>query len=818
MDDLPRVRRHNLPAARTTFVGREREVSEIVHTLATTRLVTLTGTGGSGKTRLALEAARGLADAYSGGVWFVELAPLEQEALVPQAVAEALGVREQPGRSLIAMLAEGLSKQDTMLVLDNCEHLLNTTATLVETLLDSCVDLRILATSREALGVGGETNWTVPSLSIPDARPAATVEDLDNYEAVRLFVQRAKHRRPTFTLTRHNAQAIAEICRRLEGIPLAIELAAARVGVLSVEEIARRLEEPLKLLTVGGRTAPPRQRTLRGTLKWSYALLSEYEKSIFRRLSVFAGGFPLEAVEAVVTDDEVDEEDVLDLLSGLVDKSLVVVEPNEDGRVRYRLLEPVRQYALEQLQESGETEAVRRRHTAYFLELAEESELRLWGTEEATWLDRLEGEHDNLRAAVSWAIERGEVELGLRFAAALRWFWYARGHYGEGRGWLEQALAKGGQVGAASRARALDALGWLAHDQGDMDQAVAAAEEGLKLGTKAQIEGSCAASFRNLLGEAARHRGDYHQATEHFEEGLSLYRGVADRRGIAWSLGNLANVSSDRGEYERAVALYEEGLALCRELGGAQPLGDYLSSLGYEFLLQGDYQRAAALNEQAASLLRNQGHRGGLQYALDNLGWAALVRGDRERARSLHEESLALCRDLGDRLVASESMYGLACSAGIGGEAERAARMFGAARALREAVGYEHAPRERALREPYFAAARSSLDKASWEGAFAEGQAMTLEEAVEYALSAEGSAEDDHGSPTRLVTQTGETLTAREVEVLRLLGAGAGNKDIADELIISLHTVKRHVANILRKLEVRTRTQAAARAREMRLV
>jgi non-specific serine/threonine protein kinase len=293
---------------------------------------------------------------------------------------------------------------------------------------------------------------------------------------------------------------------------------------------------------------------------------------------------------------------------------------------------------------------------------------------------------------------------------------------------------------------------------------------------------------------------------------------VGDKRGIAWSLGNLANLSSDLGDYERAVELYEEGLALCRELGGAQPLGDYLSSLGYEFLLQGDYQRAAALNEEAATMLRKQGHRGGLQYALDNLGWAALVRGDREQANSLHKESLALCRELGDQLVASESMEGLACSAGIRGEAERAARMFGAAQALREAVGYEHAPREQALRVPYLAAARARLDKALWEAAFTEGQAMTLEEAVEYALSGDGFTEDEQGLPTLLVAQTGETLTAREVEVLRLLVTGVGNMDIAEELVISLHTVKRHVANILRKLEVRTRTQAAARAREMRLV
>jgi len=312
-----------------------------------------------------------------------------------------LGVRERPGRSLIATLVEALSKQETLLVLDNCEHLIEATARLVETLLDSCADLRILATSREALGVAGETNWTVPPLSVPDARHTTAVKDLENCEAVRLFVQRAMYRRPAFTLTQQNAQAVAEICRRLDGIPLAIELAAARVGVLPTEQIARRLEEPLKLLTVGSRTAPPRQRTPRGALEWSYELLSEDEKGLFRRLSVFAGGFSLEAAEAVVTGGDVEEEDVLDPLSGLVDRSLVVAETSGEGGIRYRLLEPVRQYALEQLQKSGETEEVRRRHASFFLSLAEESEPGLWGTEEATWLDRLEVEYDNLRAALS---------------------------------------------------------------------------------------------------------------------------------------------------------------------------------------------------------------------------------------------------------------------------------------------------------------------------------------------------------------------------------------------------------------------------------
>jgi predicted ATPase/DNA-binding CsgD family transcriptional regulator len=689
-------------------------------------------------------------------------------------------------------------------------------AWLVEVLLNSSPGLRILATSRESLGIAGEVNWMVPPLSTPDPQHPITDEQLASFDSVRLFVERARYRRPSFALTPQNAKAVAEICQRLDGMPLPIELAAARVGVLSAEQIAARLEDSLRLLTVGSRTAPPRQQTLRATLDWSYGLLSEPERIFFDRISVFAGGWTLEAAEVVGVGGAIQEEDVLDSLSDLVNKSLVLVEGGAQNALRYRMLEPVRQYGQKRLEASGEAEAARRRHALFFLTLAEESEPGLWGPDEATWLERLEAENGNLRAALSWAMEQGEVELGLRLASGLRWFWYARGYHGEGRGWLEDALAKHGQAPAAARAKALDAVGWLAHDQGDMVRTVAAAEEGLKLGTEAEIDGSCAASFRNMLGEAARHRGDYEQATELFEEGLRLYREARDKRGVAWSLGNLANVSSDQGDYERAVKLYEEGIALCRELGGAQPLGDYLSSLGYEFLLQGDHERAAELNEEAAALFRNQGHRGGLQYALDNLGWVALLRGDRERAKAFHEESLALCKELGDRLVASESLDGLACAAGIEGKADRAARLFGAAQALREAVGYQRTPRERALRTPFLAAVHSRLDKATWDAAFTEGVEMILEEAIDYA-----SSEDlvyEHTSRDLFVPDTGKTLTSREVEVLRLICSGASNKEIAQQLVISVHTVKRHVANVLRKLNVPSRTQAVARARELGFV
>src|SRR5215204_2227397 len=457
--------KYNLPAARSGFVGREREMLEVKRALAMTRLLTLTGAGGSGKTRLALEVARDLVGAYPDGVWLIELGPLSEGKLVPRAVAGALGVKEEAGQPLTNTLVEALRAKEMLLVLDNCEHLVEAVARLVDVLLDSCSRLRILVTSREALGVAGESRWPVPMLSVPDPRRSPTVGELERSEAARLFAERAKHRDPSFALGPDNARAVAEICRRLDGLPLAIELAAARVGLLSVEQISEKLEDSLKLLSAGDRTAVPRQRTLRGTLDWSHDLLSEQEQKLFRRLSVFAGGWTLRAAEVVGSGDSVGRGEVLDLLSALVERSLVVSEPTADGGVRHRLLEPVRPYAQEKLKERRNAESVRRRHAEYFLTLAEEAEPELWKSEDAVWLERLEAEHDNLRTALSWALERVEAELVLRLAGALWRFWMTRGYYEEGRRWFEGALEKGGRVGA--RAQVLAGLGHLALWQGD---------------------------------------------------------------------------------------------------------------------------------------------------------------------------------------------------------------------------------------------------------------------------------------------------------------------------------------------------------------
>jgi predicted ATPase/DNA-binding CsgD family transcriptional regulator len=797
---------HNLPAPRSSFVGREREIEEAERELASTRLLTLTGVGGSGKTRLALEVARDLVEAYPDGTWLVALAPLSEEPLVPKAVAEALGVPERPQEPLTDTLAEVLGDRRLLLVLDNCEHLLDASAHLVDALLDSCPRLQIMATSREPLGVEGEIRWLVPPLSVPEPRQGTpSSEELEAYESVRLFVERARGRDPSLSLGPQNALAVAEICGRLEGIPLAIELAAARVGTLSIEQIAERLTDSLKLLRSGGKTRLDKQRTLKDALDWSFELLFEEEKAIFRRLSVFAGGWTLEAAEAVGVGGGVEEDDILDLLSGLVQKSLVVAQAiGEGGTVRYRLLEPIRQYAQKKLEEEGEAEEVLRRHAEFFLALAEEAGPGLRGPEDVQWLDRLEEEHDNLRAALSWALERGEAELGLRLAGALWRFWEAHGHFSEGSRWLEKTLEKNGGASGAARAKALEGFGWLVYLTRGIDRAVAAGEEGLELSRHAGLGGAVTADLLRLLGWMAWTKGDYRRAKGLLEESLALSRSANDRFGVADALPMLGSAVGSMDDRKRDKQLHEEAMGLCRELGYSSTLATSLFSMGYGLLMDGVYDRGEALIEEAATLYRERGYKGGLQFAVDNLGWAALLQGDHERARISYRESLTLCKELGDKMVASQSLDGLACICAAEGEAERAAILFGAGEALFEAVGGQHEPEEAAMREPYLAMARSRLDEIGWQAAWQQGRGMPMEQAIEYALSAEEPSAPEHPAG----------LTSREVEVLGLVAEGLTNAQVAQRLFVSPRTVHRHLNSVYHKIGVNSRAAATRFALE----
>ncbi len=799
-------------------MGREREVAEIERGLASTRLLTLTGAGGSGKTRLALEAARDLVDAFPEGVWLVELAPLSEGALVPKEVAQALGVSERPAQPLAETLAEVLRDRELLLLVDNCEHLLEAVAHLVDALLDSCPRLSILATSREAIGVEGEARWLVPPLSVPE--DGSSTEELGGYESVRLFVERARGRDSSFSLSPQIARAVSEICGRLEGIPLAIELAAARVGTLSLEQISERLGNSLDLLTRGGRTAEPRQRTLKGALDWSHELLSEPEKILFRRLSVFAGGWTLKTAETVASGDGVGEGEIVDLLSGLVEKSLALAEEHEGGGLRYRMLEPVKQYAREKLEAAGEGEAVRRRHADFFLALAERARPELRGPEDKKSLERLEREHDNMRAALSFALETGDTGLALRLAGALGTFWHIHSHSEEGRKWLEAALARDDGASVVARIKALQALFWLAHDQWDRDRAETIAREAAELSAEAEIDSSLAASLRIMSAGPAWMRGDYRRGKVLLEESLEISRKAGDRVMIAEALIQLAITAWGMGDVERGKEIYEEGAALCREAGYAFRLPDFLLSLGYQLLLEGDYGRGAELNEEAAALCREHGYARSLNLSLDNLGWATLLRGDHERARPFYEESLAVSKELGDRACASESLDGLACSAGAAGETVRAATLFGAAEAMREtlseAVPFQLKPEEIAWREPYRLRARSLLGEEAWEVALAQGRTMGLREAIAYALSPE---EPPATTPEQPPIASGPPagLTPREVEVLKLVATGMTNAQVAERLFLSPRTVQRHLNSIYHKIGVGSRTAATRFALEHHL-
>jgi predicted ATPase/DNA-binding SARP family transcriptional activator/DNA-binding CsgD family transcriptional regulator len=800
--------RHNLPAPRDSFVGRERELREVKRELAMTRLLTLSGPGGSGKTRLALEVARDLVGAYPDAVWLVELAGLSEPRLVPQAVAGALSIEEQPDRALVDTIVDALRHKRALLVLDNCEHLIGGVARLVDALLDSCQGVRVLATSREALRVRGEAVWAVPTLSAPTSSTMSTVEELESYESARLFAERACRRHRSFALSTASADAVGRICRLVDGIPLAIELAAAWVGTASVEQIAGRLAGSLELLRGGDRTASPRQRTMEGTLNWSYELLSDGEKALFGRSAVFMGGWTLDAIAAVGSGIGVDEGDVAGLIFGLAEKSLIVVEAVGDGTVRYRLLEPVRQYALAQLDKNGGLEATRRRHAEYFLGVAEEAETRWWEAEEVEWMSLLEEDHDNLRAALSWSLEHGEAETALRLAGALPVFWGARGHGSEGVSWLERVLDVGGDAPPAARAAALLGLGDLLRRSG-FERAQAHLEEALELYEKIG-NGWRTAQTLCMLGWVTSYRGDTVRARTLLEKGLALLRESGDRKLLPAFLGTLAAVELDAGDFERALSLWEESLAIERKRGSPVGISANLANMGYAELVRGDPERATALFDESLALAKEAKDQELVAGSLMGLGIAATLRGDPERAQAPLRESLAMQLEMGRMIDLAEDLEGLAEAAGALGQHLRAMRLWGAAVALREDIGVPWRPFERRLHEPQLAAARSRLDEAPRETAFGEGKAMGLEEAVEYALSEEPSTLESPDSEQTSAGIRADTLTRREEEVAALVARGLTNCQIATELSISEHTSATHVRRILKKLGFQSRAQISS--------
>jgi predicted ATPase/class 3 adenylate cyclase/Tfp pilus assembly protein PilF len=732
--------RNNLPLQPTPLVGREKEVAEVRDLLrqGETRLLTLTGPGGIGKTRLALQAAADLLDDFPDGTFFVPLATLTDAELLLPAVAETLGVRETGDQPLGETLKDYLRERHLLLLRDNCEQVLGAAPAVTE-LLGAAPGLKVLVTSRTPLRLYGEKEYAVPPLSVPDVKHLPDLKTLSQYEAVRLFIERAKSAKVDFEVTDESAPAVAEICVRLDGLPLAIELAAARIKMLPPRAMLHRLGSRLKLLTGGARDLPERQRTLRATIEWSHALLDEGEQLLFRKLGVFSGGRTLEAIEAICDAEGDLSVDTFEGVSSLVDKSLLRQEEGPGGEPRFVMLETVHEFAREKLGESAEAEEIKRVHAQYFLTLAEEAYTELKGPDQLEWLERLEAEHDNMRAALSWASERKEAEVALRLGGALWRFWSVRGYYSEGRRWLQEALSMDGRGSPGSRAMALAGAGSLASVQGDYDRAKEACEEGLEL--LAHEEASEAKlKLLETLGWVASEREDYRRAKELYEESLVLSRDMGDTWWIAESLLGLAFVSHNRGDYERATELYEESMSLFRAQGDKEFLATCLGSLAMVVYSQGDLGRAAQLTEEAATLFKDLGDRGGVSIALYNLGWIALLQDDLGRAADLYRESLSLAWDTGMNQNIPHDFEGLACLAGGKGDAERAARLWGAAQILHETKGIPRDPDFLAEADVRISAVRLGMGEEVWEEAWRKGRAMTLEEAVSYALEGEEAA------------------------------------------------------------------------------
>jgi non-specific serine/threonine protein kinase len=692
---------HNLPAPLTSFVGRERELAEVERLLGTTRLLTLTGVGGGGKTRLALQVARAVLARYPDGVWLVELAALADPALVPQAAAAALGVQEQAGRPLRDTLVAALKARELLLVLDNCEHLLVGCAELAETLLQACPRLRVLATSREPLRVPGEVAWRVPSLTLPAAQQEAALEDLLHCESVRLFDERARSALPAFAVAEQDPGALAYLSRRLDGIPLAIELAAARVSALSVAQLATRLDGYFRLLTGGSRTALPRQQTLQATLDWSHALLAEAERVLFRRLAVFAGGLTLEAAEAVCAGDGLDEAAVLDLLSGLVDKSLVLAEVGEAGLVRYRLLEPLRQYARDHLRAAGEAERVQERHAAWYLALAEQAEPELCRPGKTASFERLESELDNIRAGLEWSRPPagGAAEMGLRLAGALAYFWWMSGRLGEGCAQLTAFLSLPEAAPRnRARARALYALGLLTLRQGHP-----------------------AAGF-----QAAR---------TCFTESVAIYRELGDRRGAAAVLGELGRMSIEVLDFAAARPLLEESLVLQRQEANGEGIAASLAGLGCLEFFGGNYGAARAPLEEVLGVLREAADAWYVGVALYFLGRLACEEGDHTGARARFVELLEVLPPQQYRWAAPALLEAFVHLAIARGQMARGLRIAGAAQVLRDIIEVRPSPAFEVDLQRRLEVAREALGPADADEAWADGRALTLEQALGEALA-----------------------------------------------------------------------------------
>jgi non-specific serine/threonine protein kinase len=746
------------------LVGRERERAAICHVLVRQgeRLVTLTGPGGIGKTRLARAVAADLVEAFRGGVRFVDLSSVGDADLVVTAIAAAVDVPDSTDEPLLDTVARSLRSRDMLLVLDNFEHVL-AAAPAISTLVRACPRLAVLVTSRTPLHLAGECEVPVPSLDVPDV--PLGLDDLAEVAAVAMFVQRAQIARADFRLSATNAAAVVEICVRLDGLPLALEFAAARIKVLSAEQIASRLEDCFNLLTSGADDAPERHRTLRAALDWSYLMLDRSQQALLRRLAIFAGGAGLDAVERVCSDSGLRQSTVLDLLEQLVDHSLLVVR-EEGGEARYRLLETVRQYAFERLIEAGEESSVRARHLAWHVELAERAAPDLFGADQPMWLERLARDHDNIRSALTYAIAHGHAASAMRLGAGIWKFWDVRGHATEGQKWLESALASSGP---------------------DV------------------VEDEIRARAQHGAANLAYVRGDYERATVLHEANVALRKQMGDRHGQAVSILKLADIMRGRGDANAAVRFCQQSLTLFRAVGDARWCANALNTLGMALLDRGATGAARAALEESLVLFRQVGGTRREAIALGNLGDVARAEGDFDRADALLVDSLRAFVEVKDAWGGALGLESLALVATERGEPSRAARLFGAAEAQREAALVPLPPADRPAHERAISVLRGRLGREALSSAWSYGRSRSLEETLELALE---PSEERPPAPIALAL-VHSPLTEREREVAHLIARGLTNRQIADELVITKLTADKHVGNILSKLGAASRAQVA---------
>lgn len=761
---VPR-RAGNLPAQLTSFVGRRREVAEIRRLLSESRLVTLTGVGGAGKTRLSLRVAADLRRAFPDGVWFVELAALDDHALLTQTIASTLGVRDRTARWPISALAEYLSDKHMLLVLDNCEHLRTACAVLTDTVLRAAPALRVLATSRQALGLTGEHIFQVPTLSVPDADRHPPAAALHQYEAVSLFLDRAAAVKPSFMLTEANAETVARVCQRLDGLPLAIELTAVRLRALSVGEVLERLEDRYRLLTAGSPGVLPRHQTLRALIDWSYGLCSERERAAWAALSAFSGGFDLPAAEAVCATDGVSSSTLLDTLAALVDKSILIADEH-GGRIRYHMLETIREYGRDRLRESGTEPAVRKRHRDHFEQLVEQAREEWCGPGQQRRMARILREHSNIRSVLDYSLtEPGQVEAGLKIAGALWFFWIATGLTAEGRRWLERLL----ELEAAPstwRNRALWVCAYLCILQEDIDGA------------------------EPRIAECRR------AAEQH-----------GDAESVAWAVQLSGMAAMSVGELAKARAQLEDGLArhyACRDDTGTIDVCFYLVAV---VALLGEPHRAATLCEETLARCDSQGERWLKSYMLWDLALVAWQLGDCTRAAASGRDGLRLAREFNEQWAIAFCIELLAWAAHAELRHRRAAYLLGCADSIWHRIGAPLFGMRHLLRyhEQCTSGARGTLGAEAFEAEFGKGKQTSLDQAISAALE-ESQAPAGHAG----AGADGAVLTPREIEVAGLIAEGLSNKAIAAKLVIAQRTVEAHVEHILDKLGFSSRTQVAA--------